>query len=113
MSKAGLGLVRASIFISVASYFMLGIILMLWVSRFLNGTLTFLVVFLLMISPPLVELGRDMTSDALATLSAFLSLYLVFERKLFTPGLAILIASIYFRTDNVVLAGLVILACWS
>ncbi|MGB9071853.1 MAG: hypothetical protein WCC22_04220 [Terriglobales bacterium] len=111
-SKTGLGLVRASIFISVASYFLLGILVMAWISRYVDAPLAFLMASLLMISPPLVELGRDMTSDALATLFAFLSLYLIFERKLLTAGIAILLASIYFRTDNVVLAGPVILACW-
>src|SRR5208337_2452373 len=112
VSKTGLGLVGASIFISVASYFLLGILLMVWVSRYVNAPLAFLIAFLSMISPPLVTLGREMTSDALATLCAFLSLYLIFERKLLTAGLAVLLASIYFRTDNVVLAGPVILACW-
>ncbi len=112
VSKTGLGLVRASIFISVASYFLLGILLMVWVSQYVNAPLAFLIAFLSMISPPLVTLGREMTSDALATLFAFLSLYLIFERKLLTAGLAVLLASIYFRTDNVVLAGPVILACW-
>lgn len=112
VSKTGLGLVRASISISVASYFLLGILLMVWVSRYVDAPLALLIAFLSMISPPLVELGRDMTSDALATLFAFLSLYLIFERKLLTAGLVVLLASIYFRTDNVVLAGPVILACW-
>jgi len=91
---------------------LLGILLMIWASRYVNAALAFLVASLLMISPPLMELGRDLTSDALATLFAFLSLYLIFEKKLLTAGLAILLASIYFRTDNVVLAGPVILVCW-
>jgi len=112
VGKTGLGLVRASILVSVASYFLLGILLMVWISRYVNAPLAFVIAFLLMISPPLVALGRDMTSDALATLFAFLSLYLIFERKLLTAGVAVLLASIYFRTDNVVLAGPVILACW-
>jgi len=112
VGKSGLGLVRASIFVSVASYFLLGILLMAWVSRYVNPSLAIIIAFLVMISPPLVELGREMTSDALATLLAFVSLYLIFERDLLTAGLVVLIASIYFRTDNVVLAGPVILACW-
>ncbi len=111
-SKTGLGLVRASIFVSVASYFLLGILLMVWVSRHVNALLAFLIASLSMLSPPLVQLGRHMTADALATFFAFLSLYLIFERRLLTAGLAVLLASIYFRTDNVVLAGPVILACW-
>ncbi len=111
-SKTGLGLVRASILISVASYFLLGALVMVWVSRHVNALLAFIMASLSMLSPPLVELGRHMTSDALATLFAFFSLYLIFERRFLTAGLAVLLASIYFRTDNVVLAGPVILVCW-
>ena len=43
---------------------------------------------------------------------AFSSLYLIFETGALTAGLVVLLASIYFRTDFVVLAGPVILACW-
>ncbi|MGO8795527.1 MAG: hypothetical protein ACLQLC_11945 [Candidatus Sulfotelmatobacter sp.] len=67
---------------------------------------------LLMISPPLLELGRDTTSDALATLVAFAALYLIFERQRLLSGMALLLASLYFRTDFLVLAGPVLLACW-
>ena len=112
VGKSGLGLVHASIFISIASYFLLGVLVMAWVSRYVNPPLAFVMASLLMISPPLMELGRDMTSDALATMVAFLSLYLIFEKELLTSGLVVLLASIFFRTDNVVLAGPVILACW-
>ena len=112
VSKTGLGLVDASILISVVPYFLLGMLLIVWLSRYVNAPLAFLMAFLLMISPPLMELGRCMTSDAAAMLLAFLSLYLIFERNLLTAGLVVLLASIYFRTDTVVLAGPVILACW-
>ena len=67
---------------------------------------------LLMISPPLMTLGRETTADALATLVAFASLYLIFEEKRLLAGMVLLLTSIYFRTDFVVLAGPVILACW-
>lgn len=112
VSKTGLGLLHASILVSVVSYFLLGILVFLWISRYVNGLLAFSMACLLMISPPLLALGRDTTSDALATLIAFSSLYLIFEKQLLTAGLVVLLASIYFRTDNVVLAGPVILVCF-
>lgn len=59
-----------------------------------------------------MNLGRDTTADPLATLVAFASLYLIFEKRRLFPGFILLLASIYFRTDFVVLAGPVILACW-
>jgi len=112
VSKTGLGLVRSGILISVASYFLIGILSFLWIRRYTSGLFSLVIAFLLMISSPLMSLGRDPTSDALATLVAFASLYLIFEKQLLTPGFVLLVASIYFRTDFVVLAGPTILACW-
>jgi hypothetical protein len=112
VSKTGLGLVRSGILISVGSYFLLGILVFLWIGRYASRMFAFAISLLLMISPPLTMLGRDPTADAMATLIAFAALYLIFEKKRFAPGVALLLASIYFRTDFVVLAGPTILACW-
>lgn len=112
VSRSGLGLVRSGVLISVASYFGLGLLVFVWLGRYLNAGFSFAVAMLLMVSPPLTELGRDTTADALATLVAFAALYLIFAANRFTAGMVLLLASIYFRTDFVVLAGPVILACW-
>ena len=112
VSKTGLGLVRSGILISVVSYFALGLLLFLWVRKYAAHTVALAIPTLLMLSPPLTMLGRDPTSDALATLVAFGSLYLLFQKERPAAGLALALVSIYFRTDFVVLAGLVILACW-
>jgi hypothetical protein len=113
VSKTGLGLVRSGILISVAAYFGLGLLLFLWIREYAPAGFGAAFSLLLMISPPLVSLGRETTSDALATLVAFAALYLISEKQRLLPGLVLLVASIYFRTDFVVLAGLTILACWS
>ena len=112
VSKTGLGLVRSGVVISVGSYFLLGILLFVWLQKYTSQWFSLALSTLLMISPPLMALGRETTADALATLVAFASLYLIFEEKRFTAGITMLLASIYFRTDFVVLAGPVILACW-
>jgi len=112
VSKTGLGLVRSGILISVGSYFLLGTVVFLWVGRYTSRTFTFAISLLLMITPPITMLGRDPTADALATLIAFVALYLIFEKKRFAAGVALLLASIYFRTDFVVLAVPTIMACW-
>jgi hypothetical protein len=112
VSKTGLGLVQSGILISVVSYFLLGALVFLWVDRYTSRIFTFAISLLLMISPPLTMLGRDPTADALATLIAFAALYLIFEKRRLTPGVTLLLASIYFRTDFVVLAVPTILACW-
>ena len=112
VSETGLGLVRAGILISVASYFGIGVLLFFWLKPYTGAAFGAAMAFLLMISPPLTELGREFTSDALATLVAFAALYFIFGERRLVPGLTLLLASLYFRTDFVVLAGPVLLACW-
>ena len=112
VSKTGIGLVGGGILISVASFFFLGVLLFLWMRPYTTPLLSLSAGLLCMITPPLTSLGRDMTSDALASLVAFASLYLIFEKRLLMPGIALLLSSIYFRTDFVVLAAPVILICW-
>jgi hypothetical protein len=112
VSKTGLGLVRSAILISVSSYFAIGILLLVWLSRYAGAAIGSGMALLLMISPPLTELGRELTSDAEASLIAFASLFLIFERRRLTSGLTLLLASHFFRTDFVVLAGPTILVCW-
>jgi hypothetical protein len=112
VSKTGLGLVRASIVISVCSYFLLGGLLFVWVRAYSTPLRAFALCTLGMLTPPLTALGRDTTSDALASLIAFSSLYLIFEKRHLGPGMVILLSSLFFRTDFVVLAGPVILVCW-
>ncbi len=112
VSKSGMGLVRSGILISVVSYFLLGILAFVWSAKYMTRWFAAAFSILLMISPPLMSLGRDTTADAPATLVAFSSLYVIFERQGLFPGMILLLACIYFRTDFVVLAGPVIMACW-
>jgi hypothetical protein len=112
VSKTGLGLVRAGIAISVCSYFLLGVLLFAWVRPHSTPLLSFVVCVLGMLTPPMTALGRDTTSDALASLVAFFSLYLIFEKRHLAPGIVVLLSSLFFRTDFIVLAGPVILVCW-
>lgn len=112
VSKTGFGLIRSAILISVGSYFAIGMLLFLWIRRYAGTGYGAAIAFLLMLSPPLTELGRELTSDALATAVAFAALFLIFEKGRIAPGLALLLASIFFRTDFVVLAAPVLLLCW-
>ena len=111
-SKTGLGLIRAGILISIASYFLIGVLLFVWLRAYTTPLQSLILSLLCMLSPPFTATGRDLTSDALASLVAFASLYLIFERRAMAPGILALLASIYFRTDFVVLAAPVILALW-
>ena len=113
LGKTGMGLIPASVLISAISYVLMGILLLVWVSRYLHSqALACLMALLVMISYPFTLAGRTTGSDGLATVVAFFALYLISETKALTAGLALLLVSIYIRTDNVVLAGLVIAMCW-
>lgn len=112
VSKLGFGLVRSTILISAGSYFGMGILLCIWITRHVNTLWGFAIAILAMISPPLCELGRNQTSDPLSTLVAFLGIFLIFETNRLAAGLTVLLASIYFRTDYVALVGPVVLLLW-
>jgi hypothetical protein len=112
VSKTGLGLTRASVLISVVSFLGLGLLCFAWMRTYTPDLLAGFMAIGVMLTPPLVTLGKYNTSDALANLSAFLAVYLIFEKDWLTAGLSVLLTSIYFRTDNVVLAGPVLLMLW-
>jgi hypothetical protein len=111
LSKSGLRLVRAAILISTTSYILIGLILFVWLSEYVAVEYAAVASLLIMVSPPVTFVGRFAGSDALAALFALFSLFLIFEKQKLTPGLALLLASVFVRTDNVVVAGLTLLAC--
>lgn len=112
VSKTGFGLVKAGIVISVGSYFLLGLLLFVWVTRYAAPLFSLALCTAGVLTPPMTAIGRDPTSDALASLVAFVSLYLIFEKRRLGPGLVVLVMSLFFRTDFVVLAGPVLFVCW-
>jgi len=102
--KLGIGLLTATVVIPVVSYFLLGWVVLAWVSIYVNGPWApALISLLLMMSPPMWALGRSATPDALSALVALTSLYLIFEQQKLVPGMILLMVSVYIRTDNVVL----------
>jgi hypothetical protein len=112
VSKAGFGLVKAGVAISVGSYLLLGALLFVWVRQYTAPLFAFALCTLGMLTPPMTAVGRDPTSDALASLVAFVALYLIFEKRRLGPGVVALLLSLFFRTDFVVLAGPVLFVCW-
>lgn len=101
--KLGIGLLRATILIAVASYWALGWIVFTWISRYVAEPWAALVSTLLMLTPPIWDLARWPMPDALSCLVLLSGLYALLERKGIVLGLTILMASVYVRTDNVLL----------
>jgi hypothetical protein len=108
LAKMGFSLVQATRLVSTASYFFLGILIFIWLRGYLDSRYAAAFSLLLMICPPIKELGQLTISDCFSTAVTLASLYLIFERHQFAIGVGILLASIYIRTDNAILAGLVV-----
>jgi hypothetical protein len=101
--KLGIGLLKATVLISVASYWALGWMVLTWISRYVAVPWAALVSTFLMLTPPIWDLARWPMPDALSCLVMLSGLYALLERKRIVLGLTILMASVYVRTDNVLL----------
>jgi hypothetical protein len=112
LHRAGLGLVRGLILISTLSYLGLGLLVFMWLKRYVSPIVAALAGLLLMISAPILSLGGHGTRDCLSTLVTFGGLYFLLVTPLLAPGFAFLLASIYIRTDNFLLAVLTIALFW-
>jgi hypothetical protein len=58
---------------------------------------------LLLLTPPIWDLARSNTPDAFSCCVLLLSLYLILEKESLLLGLSLVLASVYIRTDNVLL----------
>jgi hypothetical protein len=106
------GLLRSAVLLSVISYFLLGLLVFRWTSRYIRPGFAALFCLLLMLTPPIAQIGRTPISDALSTLVATFSLYLLFETKQEAVGVTLLLISIFIRTDNIALAAPVLTFLW-
>jgi hypothetical protein len=101
--ELGIGLLRAPIVISVASFLAMGWIVLMWISRYVAAPWAQILSLLLVLTPGIWDLARWPQPDALCCMISLLALYFLLEKKWITAGLAILLASVYVRTDNVLL----------
>jgi hypothetical protein len=100
-----LGIARASLLLSVVSFFLIGWVLFLWTDQ---AALSLLVMLL----PPMLAMGRSTMSDAPAMLCALFGLYLLFVRHATRWGLLVIMLSLFLRTDNIVWIAPVLAVLW-
>ncbi|HME32899.1 MAG TPA: hypothetical protein VKG65_09130 [Terriglobales bacterium] len=99
----GVGLLRATVFIPVFSYWIMGALLWAWISRYVVAPWAAVVSLLLMLTPPIWDLARWPLPDGLSCLILLLALYLILEQNRIVLGMTVLLASVYVRTDNMLL----------
>ena len=99
----GVGLLKATVLIPVVSYWLMGWLVLAWTWRYVATPWAALISMLLLLSPPLWELARSTTPDALSSLTVLAAMFLLLEQRRLLPGMILLIASVYVRTDNLIL----------
>jgi len=95
-------------FVSACSYLVLGTILFVWLARYLEIVYSAPFAILLMLSAPIMRVGRTPTPDALSAVFVVLALFLGLETRSPFWCCLLLLVSIFVRTDNVILAAAMI-----
>ncbi len=93
----GVGLVKATMAVSLLSWLGIAIIVFLWTHRLW-------VSLLLIFCPPIFELARLSTPDGLSTLLLLAGMFLVLERKRTTLGAGLWVLVVWARADSVIVA---------
>jgi hypothetical protein len=99
----GLSLVDASVSISNAAYFALGVLIYAWVSRYLPALISLIIAYGLSSFPLVTYIARISTPDALSALIVLLAIYLYIEQRSYKIALAVLVGSVGARPDNIFL----------
>ena len=108
LHMAGLSVPEATIWISIGSYLAICALIWHWAGRRIGDRrLSFGLSSLLALSPPLALAAGLSTPDALSAVLVFAGLYLILELRFTSVGLCILFASIFVRTNNLIICVLV------
>jgi hypothetical protein len=108
----GVGLLTSIVLIPAVSYWLMGWLVLIWICRYAAIEMACLMSIVLMLTPPLLDLARSTTPDALSSLVVLSAVFLLFQQRNLLPGLILLIASVYVRTDNVILVVFVLAYLW-
>ncbi len=99
--KKGFSLTAATVLPSVISYAMIASVLLFWLLRYLSVLFASTLSLLIMLSPPLQELARLSTPDALSTFLLFSSFYFLLEKRNIIIIAMLMMAAVFARLDNI------------
>jgi hypothetical protein len=99
--RLGIRIFPAILLASVIPAFCLSLLMCAWTLR-LGGSPLFLTIFLLV--PEIRGPGSGVGPDALSVLVLAAAVFLIFTDENLGPGIALLLASIWIRTDNAIVA---------
>jgi hypothetical protein len=113
LTKIGANYVYATIIPSVISYVALGYIIFGWIRKYFLMPYNLIFAGALLFSPPLLQIAKLSTPDALSALIILLSFYIYIEKGKYFISLLVLILSITVRPDNIIICVLMIaLTCY-
>ena len=108
LRKFNVGMLKAIVLATVIPYYLLGLLIFGWSSLYIKPLWAMVLTLLAVVSPAVLNLGRVAEPDCLSVLWLCLALFFLFERVHLCLGFAFLLGSIFIRTDNVLLALIVI-----
>jgi hypothetical protein len=100
LHRTGMPFQKSAVAISAVSDFLLAVLLWQWLAPYLSSWLLAAACTLIMLSPNILVLSRWATPDYLATLVAAVAFYLILERNSCFWGSALLVLSVWIRTDG-------------
>ena len=111
--KLGVPLIRATVFPATLSYFLIGLLLIFWIKKYIHFPLAVLVSSLIMISAPMWEVARCSSPDGLSALLLLTALYSLLERGSVAWSFIFLLCAVWARLDNLLPACFVVsLMAW-
>ena len=100
--KAGAPLLIATIWPSVISYFLIGLLLFYWLQKYWPVIFAFAGSLFIMFSSPLLSGANLSSPDMLSALLLFAAIYAIIERRSLAWTFFFLILSVFTRLDNII-----------
>jgi hypothetical protein len=102
LHRLGIDYVNATRLLSAASFSLIGVLLYLWSRRYVDERFAAICIPLLLIAPVLFTSARTGSPDALSAFVVLLGCFELVEYRRPIVGSAILLVSLFLRTDNVI-----------
>jgi hypothetical protein len=106
LHRLGFSFPQSMAIISVSSFVVLCVLTWFWLRRYLIQSQSMAFAVLLVISPPIYEVARLASPDALGLMLFALALYLFLESSHAVTGGTVLLVALWVRPDSLILAGL-------
>ena len=102
LHKLGINLAQAAGIISALSYFLIAVILLLWITKYIDGIYGVGLALFLILSPPMLMTARLTTPDALSAALVIAAVYVLAEKRSLTGSGVLMLLSLFVRTDNII-----------